>query len=159
MQKTINSPNFYNIDSLVKKYRVNKYEILEAIGGENAGEGVIMSIQTDRLLKRLKELAQDCKAVDCDKCSLDKIMCGDYTLCEILTDATVDSKGRLELKRVQQMFNKCSTNDLKGEVIHKGYRIYKGAVDEMSKYIQSHSGEKVQDIVSLALLEYVERRK
>ena len=160
IRKITNSPNFYNINALVKKYRVNKYEILEALGGKNANEEVIKMSQADKLLKRLKDIAENCTAVDCEKCPLDKIVCGDNTLCETLSDTAVDGQGKLNIKRVRQMSDKCPTiDDLSGEVVKKTYRLYKQAADEIHTYIQRHPKEKTQDIVSLALLEYVERRK
>ena len=160
MQKIMDSPNFYNINSFVKKYRVNKYEILEAIAGQNANEEVIMSIQTERLLKRLKDLAEDCKAVDCEKCPLDKIMCGEYTLCEVLTDTAIDGKGKLELRKViPKSYQSHTVEDLEADIVRKTYKLHKKADDEMHTYAEKHPREKIQDIVSLALLEYVERRK
>lgn len=105
----IDSPNFHNINALVKKYKVNKYEILEALGGKNANEEVIKVSQIDKLLKRIKEIAENCTAVDCEKCPLDKIMCGEYTLCEILSDVALDGQGRIDIKRVRQVSDKCPT--------------------------------------------------
>jgi len=160
IKKIMDSPNFHNINTVVRKFRVNKYEILETLAGENANVEVITVIQTERLLKRIKDLAENCTAVDCEKCPLDKIMCGEYTLCEILSDAQVDSKGRLNLKRVRQVSDKCPTiDDLSGETVKKTYRLYKKVDDEVHKYAEKHPKEKVQDIISLALLEYVEKHK
>jgi hypothetical protein len=161
MQKIINSPNFTNINSLVKKYRVNKYEIIAAItGDENADEKeVITMLQTEKLLKRLKDIAENCSAANCENCSLDKIMCGDLTLCETLSDTTLDGQGRLNLKRVRQMPDRCPTkDDLTGDVVKKTYRLYKRADDEIHRYIEKNPSEKIQDIISLALLEYVSRK-
>jgi len=160
IMKTMENPNFYNINTIVKKYRINKYDIYEAIAGRNANEEVIKVIQTEKLLKRLKELAENCTAVDCEKCPLDKIMCGEYTLCETLADTAVDGQGKLDLKRVRQMSDKCPTiDDLSGPVVKKTYRLYKQADDEVHTYIEKHPREKQQDIISLALLEYIGKRK
>lgn len=155
IKKIMDSPNFYNVNSVVKKFRVNKYEILEAIGGKNANEGVIPMSQVEKLLKRIKDIAENCTAVDCEKCPLDKLMCGEYTLCEILSDTALDGQGRLNLKRVRQVSDKCPTiEDLAGEVVKKTYRLYKQADDEIHRYVEKHPQEKQQDIISLALLEY-----
>ena len=160
IKKIASSPIFYNIDTLVKKHRVNKYDILEIIAGGKTNVEAITVVQTDRLLKRIKDIAENCTAVDCEKCPLDKIMCGEYTLCEILSDATVDGQGRLNLKRVRQMSDKCLTSgDLKGESVKKTYRLYKQADDGIHAYKERHPRERIQDIISLALLEYVERHK
>lgn len=160
IKKITDSPNFHNINALVKKYRVNKYEILEALGGKNANEEVVKMSQAEKLLKRLKAIAEDCTAVDCEKCPLDKLMCGEYTLCEVLSDMALDGQGRLSLKKVRPKSDHSPTvEDLSGEIVKKTYKLHKNAVDEMGRYKEKHPRDTLQDIVSLALLEYVGKRK
>ncbi|MEN6312773.1 MAG: hypothetical protein ABFD25_00840 [Clostridiaceae bacterium] len=160
IKRIIDSPNFHTINGIVKKYRINKYDIFEALEGEkNVNEEVLIVTQTERLLKRLKELAENCTAVDCEKCPLDKLMCGEYTLCEMLADTALDGQGKMKFTNVRQVPDKCPTvDDLAGDVIKKTYRLYKQADDEIHKYVEKHPREKQQDIISLALLEYVSKK-
>jgi len=161
VKRLMASPNFMGVDAAVRKCRINKYEILEAITGDKNAEGeVVKMLQAEKLLMRLKGIAENCAAANCEKCPLDKIMCGEFTLCEVLSDTAVDGQGKLELKRVTQRCDKGVTKeDLTGPIIRRSYRLYKQAADEVHTYVQKHPRESVQDIVSLALLEYVEKRK
>jgi hypothetical protein len=159
IKRLMASPNFTSVDTVVRKCRINKYEILEAITGDKDAEGeVIKMLQAEKLLTRLKGIAENCAAANCEKCPLDKIMCGELTLCEVLSDTAVDGQGKLSLKRVRQVSDKCPTvEELTGEVVKKTYRIYKQADDEIHRYIEKYPRQKAQDIVSLALLEYANK--
>jgi len=190
IKRLMESPNFTTIKTVVRKYRINKYEIYEALSDKNRDdEGVIRNMHIDTLigrvkvvmaesserainqaaipiLKKIKKQAEECEAVDCEKCTLNKIMCGKYTLCEKLGDAEPTYDEAVQLLKclgigdVIQKYNNCITTDnLTGKVVLTAYRIDKKAVDEIKKYAEKHSHEKIQDIVSLALLEYVEKRK
>ena len=81
-------------------------------------------------------------------------------MCETLSDVVLDKQGRLDLKRVRPKSDQSPTvEDLSGEIIKKTYKLHKNAVDEMQKYKAKRPRETLQDIVSLALLEYTSRHK
>jgi hypothetical protein len=162
MKKVIDSPNFYNVNTLVKKYRVNKYEIFEALTGDkNANEEVIAMVQTEKHLKKLKEFAENCTAVDCEKCPLDKIMVGESTLCEVLEDADINEDGKLEIglsKATQKNAKKRKVELMTGEMKSQGVNVYIKlweAIDERVTKLRI----KKQDIINIALAEYLERHK
>jgi len=190
IKRIIRNPSFKNINCIVRKFRVNKYDIYEALKSNNQNnEGVIRNMHIDTLiskinaamiessektinqiilpiLAKMKKQAEECEAVECEKCTLNKIMCGKYTLCEKLGDVkpTYDEVAELlkclGISGVIQKYNNCITPDnLTGKVVLTAYRVDKKAVDEIKKYAEKHPHEKIQDIVSLAMLEYVENRK
>jgi hypothetical protein len=103
MQKVMESPNFYNINSFVKKYRVNNYEIYKAIAKEKnieenaSGEALVMS-KADEGLKKACDWVSDCDGHNCPNCTYDKIMFGEYTLCEILNDLEFDGKNLVSVE-------------------------------------------------------------
>jgi hypothetical protein len=157
MQKTINSPNFYNIDSLVKKYRVSKYEILEAIGGTNANMEVIFMPKIEAELKRIRKKAEDCPAANCEKCNLNATAYGDTTLCELLCDMQFDSAGNLvigENKGVRKSAIKC---DFAGETIKRGFQLYESVDGELNKYMARHKDKKVREVINTALVKFLEK--
>ena len=62
VKKVIQNPNFNNIDSVARRFRVNKYDIFRAISKEKfnstcADEGVITISQIDIQLKKLKDIS------------------------------------------------------------------------------------------------------
>lgn len=151
IKKVMGSPNFSNINSIVKRFRVNKYEVFEMVGKEkNANEEVVIVSQVESSLKKLKNFAVNCTAVDCEKCSLNKIMCGETTLCEKLMDYDETQENRV----LQETAINCS---LSGEVKTRGFEIYKNVLDMFREYTQTHRDRKIRDIVSRALLEYMRR--
>lgn len=44
---------------------------------------------------------------------------------------------------------------LQGITVSKTFKVYQGVLDRLSRYISNHEGEKIQDIVSMALIEYI----
>ena len=72
IKKIIDSPNFYNIDNVARQFRVNKYDVLEALSKEKFKdkiyyEGVITISQIDIQLKKLKDKAENCNGASCEK--------------------------------------------------------------------------------------------
>jgi hypothetical protein len=162
MQKTIDSPNFYKMESLVKKYRVNKYEILEAIGGENANMEVIFMPKIEAELKRIRKKAEDCPAANCEKCNLNAIVYDDTTLCELLCDMQFDSAGNLvigENRSMHKNAEKCINVKLEGKTKFRGFQIYESVLSEFEQFAGQHKDKKIRDLASAALLEFVEKRK
>jgi hypothetical protein len=178
-----NSPNFHNIHSVVKHFRINKYEIYKALSGDkNAGEEALVMIKTDgmfekvnsvaiqekvRQIKALKGKMEVCKAIECDRCIHNNDYNESSTICEYTMDHEIDTENALKifdlLEKIsaRQMQDICNTTieSLSGAVKTKTYRIDKKAIEAIEKFIKEHKKEKTQDVVSLALLEYVERHK
>lgn len=46
--------------------------------------------------------------------------------------------------------------DLQGVTLSKTFKVYQSVLDRFNHYIADHQGEKIQDIVSMALLEYID---
>lgn len=55
--------------------------------------------------------------------------------------------------------NAISIKELKGETVTRAYRIYEDVQDEFKIYCKRHSEHKVQDIISSALVEFMENHK
>jgi len=163
IKKVIQSPNFTNINSVVRKFRVNKYEIYEALAKEkygeskNADEGVITISQIDILLMKLKGKAENCNAGSCEKCALNSCTLGQATLCEMLCDMEFDASGkpvRVEKKGLKKI--KINYNSL-GDTKIKAFELYREVAEEFENHIKSHKDKKVRDIASAAIAEYLER--
>lgn len=45
---------------------------------------------------------------------------------------------------------------LQGVTLSKTYKVYQSVLDRFNKYIATREGEKIQDIVSMALIEYID---
>jgi hypothetical protein len=160
IKKIIQSPNHKNINAVVRRFRVNKYEIYKALSGrEYTDEEVIIVPKIEAELKKLKDKAENCSAGNCDNCVLNTIMFGESTLCEILEDIKFDSQGKLVPGMKSVVYQKYTKSTLKGETKTKSFKLYKSAIDEFEKFLEKHKDEKIQDIASAALLEYVERHK
>lgn len=163
IKKIMDSPNFYNIDSIVKKFRVNKYELLHALAiekkkGKIADEEVFIVPKIESDLKRLSDRAKSCPAVNCETCVLNNIAYGEYTLCEILSDMEFDTQGKLvshENKALQKTAKNCNTELLNGNTKTRGFEIYTNVLSEFDKFAGGHKDKKIRDIASRALLEYV----
>jgi hypothetical protein len=163
IKKVMQSPNFTNINGVVRRFRVNKYEIYKAIAKERfndntADEGVITISQIDVLLKRLKDKAEGCSGANCDKCYLDTLRDDGTTLCEMLCDLEFDEKCRPIKRNVRKSPHLSTKEYLIGDTTRKTFRIYDEVLKEMDKYIESRPQEKIQDIVSTALIRYIGRR-
>jgi len=157
----IGSPNFHNVGALVKRFRVNKYDVYRLIGGNDAKEEAVVVSKVQALLFRLKNTARECTAVDCEKCILNGNIYGDLSLCDFLENLQFDKDGRLvsvENMDVAQVSHRCPTK-FSGETMHKTFRVHKEAVEKIQGYLEKRPGNKVQDVISEALVEYVERRE
>lgn len=165
IKKVILNPNFKDITHVCRRFRINKYKIYKMLSKErygkveNTGEEILKMAQVENILKKLKDIAENC-AGDCNKCSLDTVIYKDITLCELLCDIEFDDKNRIIKSKVRQVSDKCPTvKDLQGPVIKKSYRLHEVAVSELDSYIKNNQNKKVQDVVSLALLEYISKRR
>jgi (2Fe-2S) ferredoxin len=167
IKKIMDSPNFYNINTVVRKFRVNKYEILEALESDSK-EGkitneevfIVPKIETD--LKKLSDRANKCPGVNCDTCILNSLMFGENTLCEILCDLEFDAGGKLvkgENRALQEITNNCNTELLNGDTKVRGFEIYKSVLDVFDQHTTKHKDKKIRDMASAALLEYASRHK
>jgi hypothetical protein len=160
IKKIIQNPSFKSINCIVRKFRVNKYDLYKALGGkgELANEEVIIVPQIENLLQRLKDRAESCNG-NCENCTLNTVMHGENTLCDILCAIEFDRKGNLIPGDNTVVHQKYTKSILKGETKTKSFKLYKMAADKFEQYAADHKDEKIQDIASIALLEYVENRK
>jgi len=133
----VSSPNFHNVNALVKRFRINKYDIYRIIGGENAGEEAIVVSKVQALLLRLKNIASECTAVDCANCPLNQNIYGDVSLCDFLQNMQFDKDGRLVSIENMDVHKKCtkSAHHFRGRVKSKGFRVYESALKKMEEYI------------------------
>lgn len=46
--------------------------------------------------------------------------------------------------------------DLQGVTLSKTFKVYQSVLDKFNHYIATREGEKIQDIVSMALIEYID---
>lgn len=162
IKKIIASPNFSNINSIVRQYRVNKYDVFEALEKdkvETTGEEVIIVPKIEFELKRLSKKANDCPGANCDTCVLNSLVFGENTFCEILCDLEFDAQGKLTQEKViPKSYRSHTVEDLSGEIIRKTYKLHKRADEEIHQYAKKNQ-KKLQDVISLALMEYAERHK
>lgn len=160
IKQVISSPNFVNMNSVSRKFRVNKYEVYQMLAkerGENKNtEEVLVMAQVENLLKRLKNTAENC-AGDCEKCTLDGTIYENITLCELLCDIEFDEDNRLKGKKRELQKNAINCK-LEGDTKTRGFEVYQNVLDRLEDYMQQHKDKKVRDIVSAALLEYVSKK-
>lgn len=148
INKIIDSTNFKNFNSIEKKYKINRYDIITSEEAFDLG-------QIELLVKRLKNTAEGCSG-ECDKCYLNTQVTDNLTMCEYLCDIDLKNPQKVGNRLVQQSAIKCN---LEGATIKKGFEVYETVLGEFKEYIDSNPGKKVKDIVSAALLEYIERHK
>lgn len=152
INKIIESQNFRNFNSIEKKFRINRYDVI-------SDKGEFDLSQIDVNIKKIKNISTNCDAADCQKCILNKIMSGDLTLCEVLGDIETDKNGKLVIVENSRVYRKFTKSLLSGEKKTMCFKVYSSAAHELEKFIEQNKGEKIQDIISLALLEYTERHK
>lgn len=148
VKRIVNSVNFKNFNSIEKKYKVNRYDII-------ISEEVFALSQIEMLTKRLKNQAENC-AGECEKCILNAEVSDEYTMCEFLCDVDLKNPRRPENKRLQKNAENCS---LSGEIKTRGFEVYKSVLDKFSEYMDKNKSKKIRDTVSAALLEYMERHR
>lgn len=165
IKKIIASPNFSNINSIVRQYRVNKYDVFEALEKdkvETTGEEVIILPKIEYELKKLNKKANECPGANCDECVLNSLAFGENTLCEIICDLEFDSVGKLanaENRWVQESAGKCSSGLLSGKIKERGFEIYESILKMFDQYASEHKEKKKRDIINAALLEYFTKHK
>lgn len=164
IKKIMDSPNFYNINTVVKKYRINKYDIYAALAEEenkkkNLGGEVLVMQKADDGLKKAHEWIKNCEGNNCKNCSYDKTMFGDYTLCEIITDLEFEGKKLvcIDNKAMQKNAEKCINIKLDGKTKFRGFQVYESVLNEFDKLKEKHKGEKVKDLFSKVMLEGIKK--
>lgn len=65
-------------------------------------------------------------------------------------------KGEL-LSLLHTKIHQGTQKELTGVTMSKTFKIYQSVLDKFNEYISSHQGEKIQDLVSLALIEYMDK--
>jgi len=164
IKKIIHSPNFKNLNGVVRRFRVNKYDVYEYFGGENAREEVITAMRIESLLLRAKNIVENCTAMDCENCVFNQTVCAnnndEISLCDVLLSLEFTESGKLKgfgNRGVHKSAQKCTEEFLNGETVKKGFEVYQKVLNQLDQYIDSHKDKKIKDIVSAAILEYVER--
>ena len=151
IMKLTENPNFRTFNGIEKKFKINRFDIITSEEAFAVG-------QVEMLIKRLKEQAEGCSGI-CEKCVLNAAVSSDLTMCEFLCDVEIDKNGKPQISQNKPMYQKYTNCILKGETSTKSFKIYKIASERFDKFMASRKGEKVQDIVSAALVEYAERHK
>jgi hypothetical protein len=154
IKKVIESPNFASINSIVKRFRVNKYEVYEMVAEEknrkSANKEVIMSDKVKQKLLWLKNYALDCEG-HCEDCPLNiDINREAKTLCEVIQEY-----GETQENKVLQEF--AINCNLSGDTKIRGFEIYKGVIELYEEYTRQHRDKKIRDMTSRALLEYMRK--
>jgi hypothetical protein len=75
-------------------------------------------------------------------------------MCEFFTDIDLKNPKKVANTRLQKKTINCN---LTGETKTRGFEVYKSVLDSFSKYIDGNKDKKIRDIVSSALVEYMER--
>jgi hypothetical protein len=149
--KLIENPNFKSLNVIEKKFKINRYDIIES-------EEVFTLGQIEKHLKQLKTITEACNG-DCSKCFLDTELNEDkLTMCEFLQDIDLENPQRVRNKQSRKI--KKNLDELfTGEKVKRNFEIYKPVHEEFEKYLQDNGGKKIRDIVSAALAEYISRHK
>jgi hypothetical protein len=164
IKKVIFNSNFSNIDNVVKRFRVNKYDIYKALSKDKGngqiipGEEVIVLAKIEIDLRKLKDRVENCSAGNCENCVLNSIVYGNFTLCEILEDIQFDKSGNLVQGKGKAVYQKYTKSILAGSTRTKSFKMYESAVNELEEFKKKHENEKIQDIISAAVLEYIDKR-
>lgn len=130
IKKIMDSPNFYNINTVVKKYRINKYDIFKALAKEKgnikiASEEDIRMVHINALInkvtaiitksddkiindsiplfKKMQECSHQCTVLECEKCPLHKIPYGENTLCAAFEDMEITYKESAEIIKLLEI--------------------------------------------------------
>ena len=164
--KLIQNPSTTNINSLITKHNIDKYDLIAQIAKRKfkwsytEDEGVISILQIDEALKRLYRKVDECNAdpVNCENCFLYAEVGEGMTLCSIINDMEFDEKGRPE-KTCLNVPKINYKKILQGETTMKGFRIYKTVSEMLAEYINAHGREVIRDIISKAILEYIVKRE
>lgn len=142
----MSAPGFHSFDALEKKFKVNRYKIIES------EEKYIMG-QIEIHLKKLKELTQTCNG-ECELCSLDTEVADELTMCEYLTEYDPKKPKKAKNRQLQKIIINCS-----GKTKLKTFQIYDNILKEFEKYLTENKDKKIRDIVSSAIAEYIARHK
>jgi hypothetical protein len=159
LQKIINAPGFNGFKTLEKKYRVSRYELITS-------EEVLIVSKANVIIKSIKEkidelrkLSDDCIASHCEECFLNNLICVDKTFCDILMAIELDENGKpvySQKKELQQTIEKYS---LSGKGKGKAFHLHNNVIEKFDRYCETHKDKKIMDMVSVALMEYMERHK
>jgi hypothetical protein len=165
IKRIIDGPNFTGVNTTVRKYRINKYEIFEAIAKEKGikqkyvgGEALIMRI-ADEGLKKASDWTKACEAHNCPNCIYDKITFGDYTLCDILIGLDFEGKNLVshDDKDLHKNAQKCTKVKLEGKTKRMGFEVYENVLNELNELVSEHQSEKKKDIVSKVMLNGIKK--
>jgi len=70
-----------------------------------------------------------------------------------------DENGRLIRNKSLRVPKINYKETLQGETVTKAFKVYKTVSNKLDDYINSHGREIIRDIISKAILEYVEKQK
>ena len=153
------NPNFRTFNGIEKKFKINRFDII-------AKEEEIIMSKGNMLIKgimegfnELRKLSNNCIASDCEGCFLNNSMDGNKTLCEILMDVEIDEQGKPVYSTKRQLQQIVKNYNLSGEPKIKTFQFYSSALDAFEKYLERNKDRKIRDIISVALMEYMERHK
>lgn len=131
--------NGMSINQIAKMLKVKRNEIFEIMKKEgfvfDKEQGFFVNINEDSLIKRVEKLEKKQKEQE-----------------EIILELLSNTKQKNELKIDNDILN--------GEIIQKSYKLNKSIAQRFSDYCKElrGSGIKSQDILSMALLEFLQKR-
>ena len=122
-----------SINQIAKMLKVKRNEIFEIMKKENfiydREQGFFVKINNDSLIKRIERLEEQQKEI-----------------LELLS-----SKERKSLK--------IDSSVLQGDIIHRTFKLYKNTSLKFTKFCNEHRELKMQEIITVALEEFMEKNK
>lgn len=160
--KIIYGSTFKNFNTIEKKFKVNRYDIVAREEELFMSKASMLVQAVMEKFNALRKISEDCTASDCEGCLLNNMFSDEKTICDFLLDIDVDEQGRpvyVKNTNVHKCPQMSTIGIFQGSTSARRFRIYDNVMNEVNKYIAKHKEKKIQDIISAALLEYIEKHK
>lgn len=158
-RRLFRNSNASNLNSLVKKHNVSKYEVIDRLAKEVfkdyvPDEGVIIVMRINELMKKLQVYANQCNGTNCNNCVLNADIGEGESLCGLFSFMEFDDKGNPILP-VKGMPNIPIKKYLQGKPELKSFRIYHPVSEKLDEHYQKKRVISKQDLVNIAILEHI----
>jgi hypothetical protein len=158
-RRLLKNSNSTNLNSLVKKYNINKYEVIDRLAGEIftdyiPDEGVITVMRINELMKKLQVYANQCNETNCNNCILNADIGEGESLCGLFSFMEFDDKGNPILP-VKGMPKVPIKRYLQGKPEIKSFRVYPPVSEKLEKHLQRNRVISKQDLVNIAIVEHI----
>jgi hypothetical protein len=157
--KLTENPNFRTFNTIEKKFKINRYDIITSEEEIIVSKGNMLIKGMAEGFNELRKLSNNCIASDCEGCFLNNSMDGNKTLCEILMDIEIDEQGKPVYSTKRQLQQIVKSYNIDGKPRTRTFQFYSSALEKFEAYLKKHDDKKTRDIVSVALMEYMERHK